>query len=175
MFLAQKHTSLGFFLFGAGHLCGSSRGGASAEPLNKQDPWACAWKAENEKAHVAQPVCVYFHKGTENCSFEMAAPYTPPTQRPMLLKKTLCLCRDIPVAPLPLACTFLMAASLFPISVVKQHQLGETMSCRKIRYFHISWDSSSFQWQRELATWLHMERNEKWIQFGPEKTWSEER
>lgn len=74
MISAQKHTSLGFSLLGAGHSCGSSRGGALAELMNKQDPWARAWKTENEKAHVAQPMCTYFHKGTENCSFEMAAP-----------------------------------------------------------------------------------------------------
>lgn len=72
--------------------------------------------------------------------------------------KTLCLCRDIPVAPLPLVCTFLMAASLFSIFpfVVKQHQLGKNMRCRKTRAFQIFRDSSSFQWQKEPETWLYI-------------------
>lgn len=57
--------------------------------MNKQDPRACAWKTENENILIAQSMCIYFHKERENCSFEMAAPHTAPTQWPMLLKNPL--------------------------------------------------------------------------------------
>lgn len=104
-----------------------------------------------------------FSQRNRRLFFEMAAPHTAQTQCSW---NTLRLCRDIPVAPLPLACTFLMSASLFLIFVVKQ--LRETMSCRKTSAFHISRDSSSFQWQKEPATWLHVEGNEKWIAWARE-------
>lgn len=117
-------------------------------------------------------MCIYFHDGTENCSFEMTAPPTPQTEWLILPKK--------PSASAgthrPPLCCWLAPSPRQHCIAMKLHrepQLGATVGCRKTRACHITRDSCSFQWQNEPTTWLHMGGNAKWIQFGAMKRYDE--
>lgn len=124
-------------------------------------------------------MCIYFHEGTENCSFEMAAPPAPPTGWLTLPKSPLHLQGLIhrPSA----AGSHLPRGSLalspwqhcIAVKLHREPWLGATMGCRKTRACHIARDSCSFQRQKEPATWFHMGGNEKWIQFGAEKRYDQ--
>lgn len=96
-------------------------------------------------------MCIYFHEGTENCSFEMAASPTPPTGWLTLPKSPLRLqgCIHCPSAAslhLPPGSTALSPPGSTALSprchciAVKLHQepqLGATMGCRKTRAHHM--------------------------------------